>query len=309
MIPEEHFDSFIQYITSVDLPLESKREVERFVSMVIDLPASSIERIHEAFLELRRVFSEKTVAAAPDLPARIASLETVSIEAARINAVAHEQLGGHGEAPQAAPAPIIKPPSPPALEPEADARAVPAGNIEPPSPPCAPAAGDAEESESSDSEGELPRRGVKREAQEPLEGARKKRNKDNAVEQKRAQPAQAAAHEESQHSALARARWLLLRTHNGAQNSLPFHDGTGVHAIWANHAHNGGLVISIQKSEDFQSGASQANKLSFTLDRFGHFLSIWENGQDTHSLVLPEKWAPTLQTAIKTLDELYRDYR
>jgi hypothetical protein len=281
--------------------------------MAIDLPASSRERIQEAFFELRRVFSKKTVAAAPDLPARINSLEIVSIEAARIDAVAHEQLGGHGEppagAPQASPAPIIEPPSPPPLEPEADARAMPAGNIEPPSPPCAPAAQDAKESESSDSEGKPLRRGVKRGAQEPLAGAPKKRNKDEAVEQKRAQPAPADAHEESLHSTLSRVRWLLLQTHKGAQNNLPFHDGTGVHAIWANHVHDGSLVISIQKSEDFQSGASQANKLSFTLDRFGHFLSIWENGHDTHSLALPEKWVPTLRAAVKTLDELYRDYR
>lgn len=282
MIPSDHFDAFMQYIMSIDLSESSKREVERFIFEAIDLPASSADRVREAFASLRAIFSQETLGVARDLPARIDALEVVSVEASRVAAIAHDQIAH--EAPQAKPAENIEPPiHPPAPAPQAEA-----------------------EHESSDSENDMPRRVAKRKAEGPAEEVEKKRARAADVHPEGDQPAHAEAEHEPLHSSLARARSFLSRAHSGAQNHLPFLAGNELYAIWTSHQPGVGLITNIQKSGDFSSGVSQANKLSFTLDRFGRFLSVWENGHDTHSVVLPEKWGPLVQAAVRALDELYR---
>ena len=317
MIPSGDFDAFMQYIGSVDLPERSKGEVERFISEAIDLPASSAERIREAFANLRTIFSRETLWAAPDLQTRVNLLEIVSINASRAAAAAHDQLAN--EAPQAEPAADPeRPSSPPAPAPQAEAKpaanfdlpsppapapqaeAEPAAGLERPSSPPAPAPQAEAEHESSDSEVDMPRRRAKRKESEHVEEPPRKRRANQEA------PAAAEAEQESLRASLARVQSFLSRAHSGAQNHLPFLAGDEIFAIWASRTPGVGLIINVQKSDDFSSGASQANKLSFTLGRFGNLLSVWENGQDTHGVILPEKWGPLVQAAVKALDELYR---
>ena len=92
MISESSLSAFATYTESLHLNETSQRELATFIAKARNLQASPLERIHESFGELRAVFSQETLAAAPTLADRIDELERGAEQAAHIDGVAQQVL-------------------------------------------------------------------------------------------------------------------------------------------------------------------------------------------------------------------------
>ena len=91
-----------------------------------------------------------------------------------------------------------------------------------------------------------------------------------------------------------------LTTHNfRIDNPLPFFlDEKTPYRTWVRQMGDGTEAINIQILSEF-SDKSSKNKLGFSIDESGNFLSVWENGEDTHTRILPQKWDPIVRAAAK----------
>lgn len=211
MISESSLSAFTTYTESLHLNETSQREMATFIAKARSLQPSALEKIHESFRELRTVFSQETLAAAPTLTDRIDELERAAEQAAHVDEVAQPLLRAQLE--------------------------------------------------------------------------------DVGLSD---QAAAAALREE-----LVRLR-SCLTTHNfRIDNPLPFFlDEKTPYRTWVRQMGDGTEAINIQILSEF-SDKSSKNKLGFSIDESGNFLSVWENGEDTHTRILPQKWDPIVRAAAK----------
>ena len=108
------------------------------------------------------------------------------------------------------------------------------------------------------------------------------------------QSATAALREE-----LVRMRSCLITNNVRIENPLPFSPDEKIpYLAWVRKMADDTEIINIQTQSEF-SDKSSKEKLGFSIDGSGNFLSVWENGRDTHTLVLPQKWDPIVRAAAK----------
>lgn len=261
MISGPSFLSFLKYAESLQLEEPAAREIEAFISIALDLPAESADKIPSVFQKLRRLFAPETLKKVPDLAFRIDILEKETLATVKVADIAHEKLP-------------YEAPSAEAKEEKASSRQHKRERHE--DLPSAPNKRQKEDTpEATEAAGK-----PEREASPPVAAA-------------------AAAPAETHPNELLEAHLILIHHHLGVDHQFCFPNDEKIFVVWAKLIHDQ-YVINIQGAKHF-SHSSQGDKLSFSIDETGRFTSVWVNGEDTKGIALPPEWQQTVQEGMRAV--------